>query len=111
GCTWLARLPAHGFLSILKVRRQKRTARPGREDSMAEIGSLITRTPEIREGRPRIAGTGVTVRRIVIWYQLGLSPEEIAREIPHLTLAQIYAALAYYHANRDEIEADIAAEN
>ena len=75
-----------------------------------EIGSLITRTPEIRAGRSRIAGTGVTVRRIVIWYQLGLSPEEIAREIPHLSLAQIYAALAYYHANRDEIEADIAAE-
>jgi uncharacterized protein (DUF433 family) len=76
-----------------------------------EIGSLITRTPAIREGRPIITGTGVTVRRIAIWYQLGLSPEEIVREIPHLTLAQVYAALAYYHANRDEIEADIAAEN
>ncbi len=75
-----------------------------------EIGSLITRTPEIRGGRPRIAGTGVTVRRIVIWYQLGLTPEEITREIPHLTLAQVHAALAYYHANREEIEADLAAE-
>ena len=75
-----------------------------------EIGSLITRSPEIRGGRPRIAGTGVTVRRIVSWYQLGLTPEEITREIPHLTLAQVHAALAYYHANRDEIEADLAAE-
>jgi uncharacterized protein (DUF433 family) len=76
-----------------------------------EIGTLITRSPDIRGGRPRIAGTGVTVRRIVIWYQLGLSPEEIVRELPHLTLAQVHAALAYYHANRDEIEADLAAEN
>lgn len=70
----------------------------------------IVRTAEIRGGRPRIAGTGVTVRRIVGWYKLGLSPEEIADRIGHLSLAQVYAALAYYHANREEIEADIAAE-
>ena len=29
----------------------------------------------------------------------------------HLTLAQIHAALTYYHANRDEIDSDIAAED
>ena len=75
-----------------------------------DIGTLIVRSPEIRGGRPRIAGTGVTVRRIAGWYKLGLSPEEITAEIPHLTLAGVYGALAYYHANRDEIEADIAAE-
>ena len=68
------------------------------------------RTPEIRGGQPRIAGTGVTVRRIVGWYKLGLSPEEIVSQMPHLTLAQVYAALAYYHANHDEIEQDIAQE-
>ena len=89
------------------------TRGPDKENLMAttvEIGSLITRAPEIRGGRPRIAGTGVRVRRIVSWYQLGLTPEEITREIPHLTLAQVYAALAYYHANRQEIETDLAAE-
>ena len=43
--------------------------------------------------------------------QLGLSPEEISTEVPHLSLAQVYAALTYYHANRDEIEADVAAED
>lgn len=75
-----------------------------------EIGSLITRTPGLRGGRPHIAGTGVSVRRIVIWYKLGHTPEEITMHIPHLTLAQVHAALAYYHANREEIEADIAAE-
>jgi uncharacterized protein (DUF433 family) len=76
-----------------------------------DIGTLIVRTPEIRGGRPRIAGTGVTVRRIVGWYKLGLSPEEIAHRIGHLSLAQVYAALTYYHVNREEIEADIAAED
>jgi uncharacterized protein (DUF433 family) len=75
-----------------------------------EIGTLIVRTPDIRGGRPRIAGTGVTVQRIVGWYKLGLSPEEIARRIGHLTLAQVHAALTYYHANREEIEEAIRSE-
>lgn len=44
------------------------------------------------------------------WYKLGWSPEEIVDRRGHLSLAQVYAALASYHANRDEIEADIAAE-
>lgn len=75
-----------------------------------DIGTLIVRSDAIRGGRPRVAGTGVTVRRIVGWYKQGLTPEEIATEISHLSLAQVYAALTYYHANREEIEADIAAE-
>ena len=76
-----------------------------------DIGTLIDRSPEIRKGRPCIAGTGVTVRRIAGWHNLGLSPEEIAAKIEHLTLAQIHAALAYYHANRDEVDSDIAADD
>jgi uncharacterized protein (DUF433 family) len=75
-----------------------------------DIGTLIDRSPEIRKGRPCIAGTGVTVRRIAGWHNLGLTPEEIAAKIEHLTLARIHAALAYYHANRDEIDNDIANE-
>jgi len=78
--------------------------------AVVDIGTLIERSPEIRKGRPCIAGTGVTVRRIAGWHNLGLTPEEIAAKIEHLTLAQIHAALAYYHANRDEIDSDIAAE-
>ncbi|MCI0627118.1 MAG: DUF433 domain-containing protein [Acidobacteria bacterium] len=77
---------------------------------VVEIGSLITQTPGICGGRPRIAGTGVSVRRVVIWYKLGFTPEEIADRIGHLSLAQVHAALAYYHANRERIEADLAAE-
>ena len=77
---------------------------------VVDIGAFIVRTPNICGGRPRIAGTGVSVRRIVGWYKLGLSPEEIADEYGHLNLAQVHAALAYYHANREEIEADLSAE-
>jgi uncharacterized protein (DUF433 family) len=79
--------------------------------TVMDIGSLIVRSDDVRGGRPRVAGTGVTVRRIVGWYKQGLTPEAITTEMPHLSLAQVYAALTYYHANRDEIEADIAAED
>jgi len=75
-----------------------------------DIGTLIERSPEIRKGRPCIAGTGVSVLRIAGWYNLGLTPEEIAAKLEHLSLAQIHAALTYYHANRDEIDSDLAAE-
>jgi uncharacterized protein (DUF433 family) len=79
--------------------------------AIADIGTLIVSDPAVRAGRPRIAGTGVTVARIVSWYKLGLSPEEIADEIGHLTLAQVYAGLAYYHSNRIEIETDLSNED
>ena len=57
------------------------------------------------------AGTGTSVRRVVVLYKQGASAEEIVRRISHLSLAQVYAALAYYHANRDEIEAELAEED
>ena len=77
-------------------------------ETTINIGNLIVSSPEIRGGRPRIAGTGVTVQRVVGWYKLGLMPEEIVDEIGHLTWAQVYAALAYYHANYEEVETAIA---
>ena len=78
--------------------------------SLVEIGSLITRSPGVCGGRPRISGTGISVRRVVVWYKLGFAAEEIADRIGHLSLAQAHAALAYYHANRETIDADLAAE-
>jgi uncharacterized protein (DUF433 family) len=59
-----------------------------------------------RSGQPRayIVGTRIRVQDIVADHERrGLSPEEIAREYPHLTLAQIYAALAYYFDHKDEV--------
>ena len=78
--------------------------------TVTEIGTLLDRNPKIRGGRPKIAGTGITVKRIVIFYQSGYSPEEIAREYPHVNLTQVFGALTYYHANREEIDLDIAEE-
>jgi uncharacterized protein (DUF433 family) len=77
----------------------------------ATLDSLIEKNPNLRGGRPIIAGTGTTVRSIVGLYKLGLVAEEIATQLPHLELAQIYAALTYYHVNADEVEADIEADS
>lgn len=62
-------------------------------------------------GRPRIAGTRTSVQCIAIDSQMGNSPEEIVAERPHLTLAQVHAALAYYWANKGQIDADIDADD
>lgn len=75
-----------------------------------EISSLLVRAPEIRNGRLCVVGTRTTVHRIAVWYKMGLSPEEIAQQYKHLPVAGIYAALAYYHANQAEMEAEIAAD-
>lgn len=75
------------------------------------LDALIERKPELRGGRPILAGTGTTVRTIVGLYKLGMSAEEIATQLPHLHLAQIYAALTYYHLHVEEIEADMAADS
>lgn len=70
------------------------------------LENMIVKRPDLHHGRPIIAGKGVSVRTVVGHYKLGSTPEEIADEI-ELDLASVYAALAYYHLNRDEIEADI----
>ena len=75
-----------------------------------DIGSLIGQTPGVCGGRPCIVGTGVSVRRIAGWYQQGRTPEEIADQYGHLSLSQVFAALACYHANRDQIDAELAEE-
>lgn len=78
--------------------------------TITDIGKLIDSNPKIHGGCPLIAGTGVTVRRIVIWYRQGLRAEEIAYRIGNISVAQVYAALAYYLLNREEIDNDIAFE-
>ena len=77
--------------------------------SAIDIGTLIDRNPDIHRGTPILAGTGVTVRRIAIESNSGLTPEEIAAERITLTLAQVHAALAYYYANKEAMDAEIAA--
>lgn len=73
------------------------------------LDSLLVRTPGVCGGRIRIAGTRITVHRIATLYRQGQTAEDIAQTYPHLSLGQIYAALAYYHANRDLLDSELAA--
>ncbi|MDP2208502.1 MAG: DUF433 domain-containing protein [Bacteroidota bacterium] len=53
---------------------------------------------------PTIQGTRITVRDVVEQWKIGASPEEIPIHYPHITLSQVFEALAYYHDNKIEIE-------
>jgi len=69
----------------------------------------ITSDPNICGGSPIISGTRFPVRSAVIFIlHHGLTPEELVARFPHLTLAQIHDALAYFYDNRKEIEKDMA---
>lgn len=58
-------------------------------------------------GKAYINGTGFKVRMLVEEHLAGVSVEEMLREHPHLTLSQIYSALAYYHDHKQEIDQEI----
>jgi len=64
-------------------------------------------TPGTCGGKPRIAGTRIRVQDIAIWTEQGESPDEIIAGYPQLSLADIYAALAYYHDNQAVIDRQI----
>jgi uncharacterized protein (DUF433 family) len=67
-------------------------------------------TPDVRSGKPRIAGTRITVADVAIKHlELGQSLEEIARKF-HLSLAAVHAGMAYYYDHRAEIDASIEAD-
>jgi uncharacterized protein (DUF433 family) len=60
------------------------------------------------EGRPWIAGANTKVIEVVLdKLAYGWSPEEIHLQHPHLSLAQIHAALSYYYDHQVEIDTEI----
>lgn len=40
----------------------------------------------------------------------GLGPEDLVRHYPYLRLAEVHAAMTYYHDHQQEIDAEIQAE-
>jgi uncharacterized protein (DUF433 family) len=71
----------------------------------------ITRIPGISAGRPCIRGHRIRVQDIAIEHEWqALTPEEICHQHPGLTLAEVFAAPAYYDDHRDEILAEIEAD-
>lgn len=73
------------------------------------MSSITTTHVELDEhGVAWVEGTRVKVIEVAIDKIVhGSSPEEIHFQYPHLSLAQIHAALAFYYDNQAELDADI----
>ena len=55
-----------------------------------------------------IAGANTKVKQLVLdRLAYGWSPEEMQFQHPHLSMAQIHAALAYYYENQDRLDEEI----
>jgi uncharacterized protein (DUF433 family) len=66
--------------------------------------------PAICHGKPHLAGHRIRVQDIAIWHErLGMSVAEICADY-NLSLAEVYAALAYYFDYKEAIDQDIAAD-
>lgn len=73
------------------------------------LDTMLETTPDVCGGRIRIEGTRITVHRIASLYKQGRSAEDVCQTYPHLSLAQIYTALAHYQLNREAIEEEFGA--
>ena len=63
---------------------------------------------KITGSQAMIKGTRVPVSIIIGYLRMGETPESLVDNIlPHLTLAQVYDALSYYHDHQDEIEQEM----
>jgi uncharacterized protein (DUF433 family) len=69
------------------------------------IAQHIEKAPGVCGGKARIKGHRIRVMDIVVLHEMrGMSVAEIAYQYPGISLADIYAALAYYFDNREEIQ-------
>jgi uncharacterized protein (DUF433 family) len=75
------------------------------EDKFMQLVSreYIEIAADVRSGKPRIAGTRIAVEDVAVLHlKLGYSLVEIAGKYD-LSLASVYAAMAYYFDHQDEI--------
>jgi uncharacterized protein (DUF433 family) len=70
----------------------------------------IVSNPDVRGGRPCIAGTGLRVTDIAIAHTFhDQSPDEIATNYG-VSLSAVFAALSYYYDHKADLDADIRAQ-
>ena len=79
---------------------------------MTTVTNHIEFRPNRRgEDRAYVAGTRVRVQDIVSDHELhGMTADEIAREYPHLSLAQVHAALSYYFDHRELVRSQMKSD-
>ena len=71
------------------------------------LNQHIEITSGVRGGKPRIAGTRMTVADIAILYLRMGQPLDLIAGKYNLPIASVYAAMSYYYDHRDEIEQSI----
>ena len=74
---------------------------------ITELSSLLVSREGYREGRPCLRGTGITVHNVAAAYMMGGTVAEMCESNPDLDPSLFHAALAYYFANKEQIEADL----
>ncbi len=62
----------------------------------------IVRDSTVYGGEPIIVGTRTGVRHIILLFQQGQDPEDIA-DSQRISLAQVYDAISYFYDNEAEI--------
>jgi len=69
----------------------------------------VTRHPKLCGGSPIVVDTKFPVRSIVHYVlRQGMTPEELVREFPQLSLSKIHDALSYYYDHQPEIDEELA---
>lgn len=59
-------------------------------------------------GVAKLIGSRIKVMHLVACQRVnGWSAEQLRDEFPHLSASQVYAALAYYHAHKEDIDRQI----
>lgn len=69
---------------------------------MTTVNTIPLKTDE--HGVIRVGETRVTLETVVESFRDGATAEEIVQQYPSLDLADIYAVLAYYLQEREEVE-------
>jgi uncharacterized protein (DUF433 family) len=76
-----------------------------------QIDRIVSK-PSVCGGRPCIAGSRIRVQDIYVWHELqGLSADQIVSNYPHLSMADVYAALAYYWDHQHEMQMQMQEES
>lgn len=69
--------------------------------------NLIATNPAVRNGRPYIVGTTLTVADIAIAKVFWMMEADAIADYYEISLPQVYAALAYYYDHKTEIDDSI----
>jgi uncharacterized protein (DUF433 family) len=69
---------------------------------------MVSSYVETRNGGYYVTGTRISLDSLVYLYKEGASPEGIQDELPSLTLEQIHGAIAFFLANKKNVDENIA---